>query len=121
MSLDMYYQKFYIQEYTRVPSGFPPPHEWVKELGDGAEVMGLFIPDQSTEMLITAAPNIRTRGRFITDSGAELDSSMTLRHAELDFFISPISDPLTAPKFSPTQSKRLFAQVVERPLQTLQE
>ena len=121
MALSRYYKIYFIQQYIEKPSGFPPPFDTIKELGDGDEIRGLFIPDQSTEMMVASAPTIGTRGRFITDSDAPIDSKDTLREADTGFFLNLTGDPLTAPDFSPTQSKRYFAEIIERPLQFLQD
>ena len=117
IALEKHYRKYYKQEFVEVPSGAEPPFDTMKKLVDGTEIKGLFIPDQSTGVLIASAPNIATKGRFLTNSSALIKSRDTLRSEDLGFFISVINDPLIAPDFSPTQSKRYLAEVVERPAQ----
>ena len=116
MMLDRHGESFFVQENVRVPSGFPPPHEWKFELGDSTEVLGMFIQSQSDDALIAGAQGIATRGRFAAEADAPVDELTVLRRARDNTFIRLIGDPIIAPEMAIAQIKVYAAEITERPV-----
>jgi hypothetical protein len=110
--LDQYFETFYKIAWFDVVDVWGQP---VPTPTDGEAVQGLFVPDQSAEVMVAATPAMRTKGRFMAAADAPITDLDTLRNAKHGYFLSLKSDPLVAPGFSPTQSKRFLAEITSRP------
>ena len=115
MAMSRYYERFYIQESISVPTGFPPPGDVTFTLGDGADFMGVYIPDSSTEMLVAGAQGFRTRGRFVTAPNVPLRDNTVVRRASDSVFIRIIGDAKQSPEQAVSQVKVFTAEIRERP------
>ena len=119
--LSRYGEPFYVQEYVRTPTGWPWPNDYVKELGDSTEIIGLFVQDSSNEGVQNQVQGIRTGGRFATSPGAPVDELTTLRRASNDKFYRLIGDPLVSPGRAFSQLKVFASNVIDRPLSVIQD
>jgi len=109
-----YFTDFYVQEYKERSTGFPPPSdvEWVYE--DGEPLKGVFILEQSKEMMTASAQGVKTRGRFVTLTDASLKGGEVVRRASDGMYIKIIGDPKTAPEQAENQIKSFIGEVTDR-------
>lgn len=91
--MQSYYELFYKQEMVQVSSGFPPPWQYDWIMGDGAEVYGVYIRDDSTEMRIAGGQGLRTVGRFACSPSVPIESGITLRRVSDNNFYRITGDP----------------------------
>ena len=114
MSMIDYFEKHFLQERIREPSGFPPPNEWIFTFGDGMVVDGVFLQSQSDEMMIASAQGIRTRGRFVLPPNVPLHDGDVIRREKDGLYIRIIGDPLESPEQAVSQIKSFVAEVSDR-------
>jgi len=112
MSLERYYEKYYLQELVEKPSNLQPPFETIKKFSDGCEVIGFFNQTQSSERPIASANPVRTQGRFATHPSSSLSPGNVLRRASDGAYIRLTSDSLIAPSFAVSLVKTYEAHIV---------
>jgi hypothetical protein len=115
MAMHDYYKKFYMQEYVKVPSGFPPPGDFDYVLSDGTDIYGVFIQDSSSEMLVAGAQGLNTRGRFATRPNVPLRDGEIIRRESDNVFIRIIGDAKQSPEQAESQIKLFTGEIIERP------
>lgn len=108
MSLESYYEPFYIQELVKVPSESGELYEY----RDGKEITGLFVQKQSGETAIASSQGIATAGRFAT--GSDVRSGAFLRRKKDGFYIKLVGDPLPSPAQALTQVTTWESRVTSR-------
>ena len=118
MSLPRHYKTYYRAGMVEKPNPWYPDFDrnpTVMEFDPyGVKFEGLFIPDQSGEVLVAQTIGIGTKGRFITDADAPIDSKSVIKEGHTGFTIEITADPLVAPDSSPTQSKRYMGEITGR-------
>jgi len=110
-----FYEKFYKRELVEVPSPFPPPWDipsW--EDGDGTEIDGVYLIEDSTEVRIAAAQGVRTRGRFCCHPGVSLQNGDTVRRVSDNVFIRLTGDPKRSPAKAKAQIQTFEAEIISR-------
>jgi hypothetical protein len=115
MAMHDYYVKFYVQEFIKKPTGFPPPFDFEYIYADGVDIYGLFVQDSSSEMLIAGAQGLRTRGRFATCPNVPLRDGEIVRRESDNVFIRIIGDAKQSPEQAESQIKLFTAEITERP------
>jgi hypothetical protein len=113
MSVESYYEPFYVQELKESPS--PAADVQLYEYHDGVEVMGLFKQKQSGEMPIADTLGIETRGRFAAN--VDIISGSILRRARDGVLIKLVGDPLVSPPQALTQIKTWESYVTSRAIE----
>ena len=112
--MQSYYELFYKQEMVQVSSGFPPPWDWDFIMGDGAEVYGVYIRDDSTEMRIAGGQGLRTVGRFACSPSVPIESGITLRRVSDNNFYRITGDPKVSPKKARIQTMLFDCELISR-------
>jgi hypothetical protein len=113
MSVESYYEPFFVQELKELPS--PGADVQLYEYQDGTEVMGLFKQKQSGEVPIADTLGIETRGKFA--AGVEIISGSILRRAKDGVLIKVIGDPLVSPPQALTQIRTWDSYVTSRAIE----
>lgn len=104
--MESYYELFYKQELVEIPSPWPgwPP---LFDFGDGAEVYGVYIRDDSVEVRMAGSTGLRTTGRFACKPDVPLQHGETLRRVADGNFYRIEGDAKESPSIALTQT-RLF-------------
>jgi hypothetical protein len=113
MPLEDYYEQYFVQELAEIPPENPSAtDERLYEYRDGAEVMGLFKQNQSSERPVADSEDVVTVGRFAAN--AIIQSGSFLRRAKDDVFVKIVGDPLQSPKQAYTQVRTWESYVTSR-------
>ena len=95
MPLNDYYMPFFIQSHIAVSDGFGGViWQWV----DGAEIMGVYIQNTSTEARIAEATQITSIGTFVTGINVELEDGDVIRRTSDDLYLRITSLPMESPE-----------------------
>jgi len=114
MAMKDYYEPFFTQELVRVPTVYPPPYDWIWEMGDGEEFVGLYIVDNSQEVRIASAQGIKVGGRFVVDPDVPIKDGDVVRRVSDDVYFRIIGEPKISPKQARSQVKLFQAQITEK-------
>lgn len=113
MISDKYFKTYRLQESTPQPSGYPPPWDIIWVFGDGRAIQGLFVYNQSSEVLVATNKQEQTEGSFIT-----LDTELMHNHVLRDISTSTtfrlIGDVVAPPSHFKGQYRRFRAIVIDR-------
>ena len=109
-----FYEEFFIQGSIRIPAPFPPPWDWTIIHGDLKLIMGVYIQDSSTEMMIASAQGIKARGRFVSAPDSPVTSGVTVRRVSDNHFFRIIGDPKQSVKKARSQVKMFEAEITDR-------
>lgn len=116
MALQDYYERFFILEYDKIPTNYPPPYDFSYTWKNGIDIMAQFILDQSREMLVAGAQAFGTRGRFAvsTPQGAPPENNDILRRESDGILIRLIGESKASPHQS-TETVRVWAAEIVDP------
>lgn len=112
MSLENYYEKFYMQNWISKPDGFGGvTWGWA----DGAEFMGQYIQDSSAEMRIAEAQGITSSGRFITGINMQIEEKDIIRRARDNLYLRITAIPIESPDPATSKFKTMNAEKTVAP------
>jgi len=113
MAMEDYYEVFYLQTYSKIPTGLPPPFDYEWAFGDGPDFMGAYIQDTSPQLMQASAMGYRATGRFVCDPSIPIRDGDVVRRESDNAYIKIKGQPKVSPPQAESQIKTFIGEITE--------